>query len=240
MAGKYWDKAWSLVDGCTPVSAGCDHCWSAAMAYRFWDYTPGECLVDDKKRFRGVIYPRPDRLSIPTKTRKPTVFSLWNDLYHEAVPDDFIFRAFDVMCENPRHTYLLLTKRAHRMAEWVFKYIDRYGVDAFPSHIWFGISAENQAMLDERLPHLLRVPGKRFLSLEPLLGEIDLNRSFYIKDVQWVIVGQETGPHKRPCNPAWINLIIEQCQDFDVPVWVKVAPVGVEIVREKPLWRGIK
>lgn len=211
--GKYWDKPLSWVDGCTPVSAGCANCWSKAMADRFG-------RVD----FSKVVI-RPDRLSIPAKTRKPTVFSVWNDLFHEDVPDEFIFKAIDEMEANERHTFLVLTKRAERMAEIL------RGDPTLRDHIWHGISAENQGTLDERLPHLLCIPGNRFLSLEPLLGPIDLP---WENRIHWIVVGGETGPHKRECKPEWINSIIEYGRMSRIPVWVKSAPAGVEIVRNKP------
>lgn len=227
MSGKYWDRAWSLIDGCTPVSAGCDNCWAAGMQHRF---RAGE-LTDPKGDWVGKVVPRYDRLDIPSRTKRPTVFSVWNDLMHPDVPDGFIYKAFDAMCENRQHTYLILTKRPKRMLYWAGEYMNKYCVDAFPCHIWFGISAENQAALDERLPHLLWVPGKRFLSLEPLLEAIDLTGE--LGDIDSVIVGAETGSHKRECKPEWINSIVAQCKEAGIPVWVKAAPEGVEIVRER-------
>ena len=91
--GRYWDKAWSLVDGCTPVSEACDHCWLEAMNSRFKKWVP------------GTVMPRVDRLDIPLKTRKPTVFAIWSDLFHEDVPDEFIDEAHRIMLDNSRHTY---------------------------------------------------------------------------------------------------------------------------------------
>lgn len=232
-----------MVDGCTPVSAGCANCWSAAMAHRFHKKYVVEgmdelqSLTDSHGHFKGVVGCAYHRLSIPSRTRKPTVFSVWNDLFHEDVPEQFIDAAIREMLAASQHTYLILTKRPNRMEEMIRLYAQR---GEKWSHIWFGTSAENQAALDERLPHLLRVPGNRFLSLEPLLGSIDLEVPYgqgvgdlVIENIHWVVVGAETGPHKRPCDPAWINDIVRQCRENHIPVWVKAAPRGAEVVREK-------
>lgn len=104
--GRYWDKPWSLVDGCTPCSPGCEHCWSMAMGKRFHKW-PEKVTI------------RPDRLDIPLRTRKPTVFSLWNDLFHEDVPDEFIDRVFDQIWLASQHTFLILTKRPERLVAYI-------------------------------------------------------------------------------------------------------------------------
>jgi protein gp37 len=106
--GKYWEKAWSLVEGCTPVSEACDHCWLKSMTERFHGGTFSEVRM------------QPDRMQIPLRTRKPTVFAIWSDLFHKEVSKYFIMRVFDVM-NNSRplgHTFVVLTKRPDLMAEW--------------------------------------------------------------------------------------------------------------------------
>ncbi len=83
--GRYWNRAWSLIDGCTPVSEGCEHCWSASMEHRFCKADKYDCvLTNDEGAFNGSVHIREDRLDIPLKTKKPTVFSIWNDLFWEA------------------------------------------------------------------------------------------------------------------------------------------------------------
>lgn len=85
--GRYWDRGIQLIDGCTPCSPGCDHCWSAAQAHRFKrEGEPGHSngiLTDDKGRFNGDIFVHPERLDVFRKTKKPTVFAIWNDLFWE-------------------------------------------------------------------------------------------------------------------------------------------------------------
>ncbi|MCL4490582.1 MAG: phage Gp37/Gp68 family protein [Nitrospirae bacterium] len=166
---KYWDRAWSLVDGCTPVSEACDNCWLAAMELRFNKCSGLLQVIDGVRqpRFSGHIICREDRLDIPLKTRKPTVWAIWSDLFHEKVPFKFIDAVFTVMKLQPHHTFLALTKRTFRAQHYIFG-------DKTPDNIYIGTTVENQEQADRRIPHLLQVPGNKFLSIEPCLSEIDL------------------------------------------------------------------
>jgi protein gp37 len=239
-SGRYWDKPWSLIDGCTPVSEGCDNCWSRTMAERF-------------HKWPGKVTPRYDRLEIPLKVKKPTVWALWNDLFHEDVPEEFIIAAVDIMRKSPRHTFLVLTKRSERMADFVKRVrFDGYGNGQtwIASHedapgyrilggngctgidnVWLGVTAENQELADKRIPILLQTPAAhRFVSIEPMLELVDFEevpvgmlgplRKVNPK-VDWVILGGETGPHARPCHPDWVRIVRDQCQAAGVPFWFK-------------------
>lgn len=195
--GLWWDHAWSLVKGCTPVSDACDHCWLAQMEHRFGakkhsgvtgsiaegtacgyiDHWPSP-LTDSAGRFNGTIRLMEENLDLPLRTRKPTVWAVWSDLFHEDVPDEFIENAFGTMALAQKHTFLLLTKRPARMADFYRKCVFN---GHFPSseplnNVWVGTTVEDQRTADEWIPHLLRVPGNRFLSMEPLLGPVDLTR----------------------------------------------------------------
>lgn len=238
-SSQYWDKAWSLVQGCTPCSPGCDHCWSASLAHRFMvEGEPGHrngVITNDKGQFDGTVITRPDRLNIPLKTKKPTVFAVWNDLFHEDVPEEFIYKAFEAMFSYD--TYLLLTKRAKRMADFI-KMTEDYDSTEWP-FVWFGCTVCNQQEVDEKIPQLLQVPGHKWLNIEPMLGPIDLVSWLFVPDlfgapadlipamgnfephIEAVVVGCETGPHRRPCNLEWIRLIVEQCKAAGVPCFVK-------------------
>lgn len=96
-----------------------------------------------------------------------------------------------------------------------------YDLDVWPlPNVWLGVSAENQACFDARVPILLECPAAvRWVSLEPLLGPIDL--SAHIHGLDWVVVGGESGPGARPCDVEWIEGIVAQCQRAQVPVFVK-------------------
>ncbi len=209
--GRYWDLSWSLVSGCTPCSPGCAHCWSAAMTHRFnFQWTK-----DGKPEFNGHITIRPERLSIPTNRRKPTVFAVWNDFYHEVVPDTFRDDAYRVMQEATQHTYLILTKRPENQ----LRYFNNGRLEWFSrgshEHIYHGLTVCNQEEADEKIPIFLQVPGKKFLSIEPLLSQVDIAVTTYWDDssagVLGVILGGETGPGARPMQSDWVRSVRDQC-----------------------------
>ena len=242
--GRYWDLPWSLVSGCTHCSPGCDHCWSAAMTHRFADRIirqTGEPLIDSSGNFTGCIATHTDRLDIPLKRRKSTVYAVWNDLFHEDVPDEFRFQTYEVMaCGPEQHTYLILSKRPHIMAAFWDKH--RGGAEEV-RNVWHGLTVCNQQEADEKIPVFLQAPGKKFLSLEPLLGPVDLHlarsdrrvhileksKSFpyvqhsgkYSNLIGCVILGGETGPGARPMHPDWVRSIRDQCSAAGVPFFFK-------------------
>ncbi len=197
--GQWWDRAWSLVDGCTPVSEGCDRCSAEAMARRFKrDWTP---------RFRE------DRLILPLRARKPAVWAIWNDLFHESVTARQIFDALFVMGRSQRHTYMVLTKRPGRFAALG---------DAMPkplSHVALGVTVESQDHVG-RVGELLNAwPGLTFVSVEPMLSRLDITP--YLQTLDLVICGGETGPGARPMHPDWPRSLRDQCQAAGAPFWFK-------------------
>ena len=195
-------------------------------------------LTDDDGRFNGRIITHPERLSIPLKRRKPTVYACWNDLFHEAVPTQFIDDALEVMAACPRHTFLVLTKRAHLMEEKIYGVTEEHGCrelgggDYLPN-VWHGLTVCNQQEADEKIPIFLQVPGKKFLSIEPMLGAINLEHICITTDnpipediVPWcdidaVILGGETGPGARPMHPDWVRSVRDQCAAAGVPFFFK-------------------
>lgn len=267
--GRYWDLPWSLVDGCTPCSPGCDHCWSAAIAHRFtqtgWKL-PGKPkfrVTGPDGKFDGFIVTHPERLSIPLKRRKPTVWAVWNDLYHEAVPESFRVNAYATMVPSKRHTFLILTKRASVMADFLSPHTC-FKEPAF-ENIWHGLTVCNQQEADAKIPVFLQVPGKKFLSIEPMLGAIDLKLSCikcqHYTDAECpsnsggqcamrppidaVILGGETGPGARPMHPDLVRSVRDQCAAAGVPFffkqwgeWMPVPPCG-GLDAPKREWRNL-
>jgi protein gp37 len=248
MADRYWDKPWSLVDGCTPCSPGCDNCWSAAMSHRFAERMirqTGEPLIDSSGRFTGCIATHTDRLSVPLKRKKPTVYAVWNDLFHEDVPVNFLEDALAVMTNCPQHTFLVLTKRAYRLNLMTSDRLRVSRTDTWPiTNLWLGLTVCNQREADEKIPAFLRAPGKKFLSIEPMLGKIDLcniiftdinkvdaltgtvweygkNVGYYQHQIKAVILGGETGPGARPMHPDWVRSVRDQCAEAGVPFLFK-------------------
>jgi protein gp37 len=237
--GRYWDLPWSLVDGCTPCSPGCDHCWSAGMAHRFYR----QHLTTCDGKFNGHVAVRPERLHIPLRRRKPTVYAVWNDLFHEDVQYKFVDQALSVASLSPQHTFLILTKRPLVMTDFYRVYQQKYGpppTNPFPN-VYHGLTVCNQAEADEKIPIFLQVPGKKFLSIEPMLGAVSLRwisawNGMATKPREWgqttdqydglrlidaVILGGETGPGARPMQPDWVRYVRDQCAAAGVPFFFK-------------------
>jgi protein gp37 len=133
-----------------------------------------------------------------------------SDLFHPSVPTAFIERVFATMEATPRHTYQVLTKRPKRarvLAERL----------PWPDNVWMGVSVENQRV-SWRVDVLRDVPAKtRFLSCEPLIGQLDLN----LTGIDWVIAGGESGPRSRSMEVGWARSIRDQCQEANVPFFFK-------------------
>lgn len=212
---KYWDKSWSLVEQCTPVSLACQNCWLQAIDKRFG------------KIWNGEVKTRKDRLDIPLKTKKPTVFAVWSDLFHEKVSDEFIDKTMRVIALTEQHTFLILTKRPERMKEFFEK--SNWDGGGFP-YVWLGTTVENQAMADKRIPELLKCePFKLFLSVEPMLSEIIIPVEL-LKKISYIICGCESGHHARETKEEWIGGLREQCLAVDLPLWVKQLRVGGKMI----------
>jgi protein gp37 len=173
-----------------------------------------------------------------------------SDLFHENVPDAWIDRIFAVMALCPQHTFQVLTKRAERMREYcrphagtwcptekqkplfsneILRDLGIARVGPLPN-VWLGVSTERQQEADERIPHLIRTPAAvRFISAEPLLGPIDLTvpdialgcHTAGFPDLDWIIVGGESGRGARPMNPAWVRSLRDQCADAGVAFFFK-------------------
>jgi protein gp37 len=237
---EWTDQTWNCLRGCTKVSAGCRECYAERQAARFAG--PGQPyagLVQDG-RWSGAVRLLPELLDAPRRWRRPRMVFVasMSDPFHALVPDDFLERMFAVMEETPQHTYQLLTKRPERMVTW----LARSRLGQLPGHIWLGTSVEDQASADERVPVLLACNARmRFVSCEPLLGPVRLDRPrddevgaswSGLGGLFWVIVGGESGPRARPCEVGWIRGLVEQCRAAGVPAFVK--QMGARSVARSP------
>jgi protein gp37 len=147
--------------------------------------------------------------------RKPrTIFvNSMSDLFHEGVSEEFIRAVWDVMCETPRHTYQILTKRPERMAAIV----PGLGKRPLPN-VWLGTTVEDSAARP-RMEFLRAVPAAvRFISFVPLIGPVD---PLDLSGIHWAIVGGESGPRARPLREEWITGIYEQCRKDNVAFFFK-------------------
>lgn len=182
---EWTDATWNPVTGCTKVSPGCDNCYAETFAERFRG-TPGHHF---EQGFDMVL--RPERLDEPLKWKKPRrVFvNSMSDLFHEAIPDEYIVEVFARMWWSPAHTFQVLTKRHGRMRSLLprveeplrqrerdLALVDHPTPLTWPlPNVWLGVSVEDQKWADIRVPALLDTPAAvRWLSCEPLLGPVDL------------------------------------------------------------------
>lgn len=209
MNSKWWTKAWNPVTGCTPVSEGCERCWARAMSKRFPAITGGDFQV----RYH------PERLEQPLRWKKPQrvfVCSM-GDLFHEDVEGSENVRSniWKVIYESAQHTFFILTKRP-QVPERHWE-----ALLGWPFNLWFGVTAENQQRFDERVPILLRLPAyHRFVCLEPLLEPIHTTAGT-LSRFDWVIVGGESGPGRRPMKEDWVRNIRDLCKVAHVPFYYK-------------------
>lgn len=220
---EWADRTYNPVTGCTPISDGCANCYAKRMSERF----AGPWGLDPAEPFKVTLHP--ERLDEPLRWKKPSkvfVCSM-SDLFHEDVPDKFIVDVLSVIAEAWQHTFLILTKRPERMREIfagstiandVWLQTTR-GVNAEKSpwplpNVWIGVTAENQEQADKRIPILLQIPAaKRFVSVEPMLGAVDLSK--------WIPPCTPFTPENAPETwgkfawPEWVpNRVSEQIMDF--------------------------
>jgi protein gp37 len=155
----------------------------------------------------------PGKLGEPLRWKSPQrIFvNSMSDLFHDQVPLEYIQRVFRVMNEANWHQYQVLTKRAERL-EAISAELP------WASHIWMGVSVENEDYL-WRIDHLRRIKAHvKFLSIEPLLGPIG---KIKLRGIDWVIVGGESGPGARPMTPEWVKDIRDQCRKANVAFFFK-------------------
>lgn len=190
---EWCDYTWNPIVGCSPVSAGCENCYAAAIAKRFqmpW----------------GKAVFMPDRLPQPSRLKQPSIIFTcsMSDIAHETISPSQRRAIYAAMAAANWHTYILLTKRPHRfIGDWP------------PPNAWVGVtieSAENMWRWQMLLTALPNFPVK-FVSVEPMLGPVTFALPC-LRRPDWVIAGPETGTKARPCDPAWIEALAAESHCF--------------------------
>ncbi|MDE2841999.1 MAG: phage Gp37/Gp68 family protein [Chloroflexota bacterium] len=204
---EWTEVTWNPVTGCTKISPGCKYCYAERLAKRL------QAMGSHKYQTGFEVALHPEVLDQPARWRKPRyVFvNSMSDLFHQAVPTEYVQAVFNIMNEHPRHKFQILTKRPARVRR-----LDRK-VDWTPN-IWLGVSIESERWAD-RLTYLKESGAAvKFLSLEPLLGPLP---KLDLSGIDWVIVGGESGPGARPLHPEWVREIRDNCVGNDVPFFFK-------------------
>ena len=218
---EWTDEVWNPVTGCSKVSEGCRNCYAERMAKRL--KAMGQPLY--KNGFKVTCHRKVLEKPLHWKKPRKIFVNSMSDLFHHDVPVQFIIDCFLIMGKTKQHTYQILTKRADRMLSFFEDCMSMPPI--FPlQNVWLGISAEDQESYTQRVGRLIYVPAAiRFVSIEPMLGEIDL-RFKYLKDhninlINWIVCGGESGPNARPIHPDWVKSLRDQCKVAGVPFFFK-------------------
>jgi len=208
---EWTDSTWNPVTGCSKITAGCDFCYAERFSERFRgvEHHPFENGFD--------LTLRPARLAQPLRWKQPRrIFvNSMSDLFHKEVPTPFIDAVFNTMEAANWHTYQLLTKRSSLLVKFLLR---RYAGRLAPSHIWIGVSVEDERNA-VRLKHLKAAPAAvRFVSFEPLIGSVG---RIDMRGIDWAIVGGESGPRSRPMEEEWAVEIRDQCRRDGVAFFFK-------------------
>jgi protein gp37 len=204
---EWTEMTWNPTTGCTKISAGCKYCYAEVMAKRL------QAMGIDKYKDGFKIALHEDSLNAPYfwKGSKLVFVNSMSDLFHPEIPLDFIKKVFQVMIDNPQHTFQVLTKRADRLFEVHNELV-------WTKNIWMGVSVEDARVID-RIDFLRQTNAKiKFLSCEPLIGPL---MNMNLDNIDWVIVGGESGRKARPIKDWWVWDIRQQCQEAGVAFFFK-------------------
>ena len=196
---EWTDKTWNPITGCTKFSQGCVHCYAELMARRLkamgkHKYTNG---------FNVTLHE--DCINEPFSWKQPHMIFVcsMSDIFHDDVPFEFVDKIMRTIEQTPQHHYQILTKRAERMNEY-------FSQRSIPQNIWLGVTVETQSTKN-RIDYLRKLDAHiRFISCEPLLEDLgDVN----LENIDWVIVGGESGFLARPMKEEWVLSIKQQADD---------------------------
>jgi len=204
---EWTESTWNPITGCTKISPGCKNCYAERFALRLK-------AAKNPSYFNGFEVTLHRRmLHLPLTWHKPQKIFVnsMSDLFHEDVPDDFIFEIFDVMNRANWHQFQILTKRSERLRELSPRLL-------WAPNIWAGVSVENSENRI-RIDDLRQTQAvTKFLSFEPLLGPIGQPN---LTGINWVVVGGESGPRARLMERSWVTDLRDQCQIEGVPFFFK-------------------
>jgi len=204
---EWTETTWNPVTGCQKISPGCKNCYAERMARRL------QAMGQPRYSNGFEVTLQDDLVELPLRWKSSRIIFInsMSDLFHKDVPEDFIVRCFSVMKQASWHQFQVLTKRPERLLALAPRL-------SLADNIWLGTSVESQDYV-----HRVRTLGQmkariRFLSIEPLLGPIS---RLPLSNIEWVIVGGESGPGARPMKEEWVRIIRERCIRYGVPFFFK-------------------
>lgn len=200
---------WNPITGCTKISDGCVNCYAARMAKRL------KAMGNPRYTNEFAVTAHEDLLEVPLGIKQPKMIFVnsMSDLFHEDVSDDIIIKVFETMNKAHWHTFQVLTKRPKRLHA-----MDDLGLLRWSPNIWMGVTVESDKYID-RINELRNTKANiKFLSCEPLLGSL---KSIDIENIDWVIVGGESGPKSREMKKEWVIEIKELCEKNEVAFFFK-------------------
>lgn len=239
----YKPEILQLVAGCTPISEGCLYCWAARMASRNLPNMKFFHGLAKDGKWTGEIRLNRNAQKKSIKFKSPRCFFVcpMSDLFHEDVEPYVISSVLDAALLSEQHIFQFLTKRAQRMYESVMQFGQQF--QQIPENAWFGVSIENMLRWRNRVPILRKMPACiRFISVEPLLGFLDLQPA-HLEEIDWVIIGCESlaGWAGRFCKnePLFyeaVRQIVDVCKVTKTAVFVKQLPIGGKVSRDPGQW----
>jgi len=206
---EWTESTWNPITGCTKISSGCKFCYAEIMARRL------RAMGQEKYKngFRLTLHPETLREPYLWKKPKMIFVNSMSDLFHKDVPIDYIRNIFNIIKDNPHHVFQVLTKRAD-----ILRYYDSEGFLEWPHNLWMGVTVENADVV-YRIDHLRNTGARvKFLSCEPLLTAIP---NMNLQNIDWVIVGGESGRTPLCIKPEWVEQIKLQCQNHNTAFYFK-------------------
>jgi protein gp37 len=214
VGGMTWNP---IAMRCSPVSAGCAKCWHIRMARRLAENRVlGQRQQDAYKGGSALLLK--DQIGAPIRRSRPTLIAVqfMGDLFHDSVTHEQRVVVWGTMHEARQHTFLVLTKRAARLLNFMKAAMD--GGYKPVDHIWIGVSVDNISA-KSRIDEIRSIPANLWISVEPLLEDLGhLN----LTGIAWVAGGAETGHGKRGFKNEWWCRVTTQCDLYQIPCFSKV------------------
>lgn len=215
---SWTDYTWNPITGCSPISAGCDHCYAKAISDRFHQdfiptfHTDRLCQPFHLKQSSKIFVNSMGDLFHTNFVRQNNYMTKNEDLIIKSIIEAIL----DTIRQCPQHIFQILTKRPENIPniEW-------------PDNVWMGVTCEdNHLSVCDRIHKLEKIQCKiKFVSFEPLLTGMPFSEDYWegvkANNVNWVIVGGETGPGAREMKAEWVDEIFEACQEYHIPFFFK-------------------